>query len=68
MEMLVSKYHLDTLIESDAILLAAMLYESGESYNDAMYYITSIPGILDIPQVLSMLMEWIRYMEDETEQ
>jgi hypothetical protein len=51
------------LIERDAILLAALLYERGDSYDDAMAYITSIPDILDVPQVLAMLTEWLRYID-----
>jgi hypothetical protein len=62
--MIVEKYQLHTLIERDTILFAALLYERGESHDDAMTYITSIPDILDVPQVLSMLMEWLRYIDD----
>ena len=63
-ETIVEKYQLHTLIERDAILFAALLYERGESHDDAMAYITSMPDMLDVPQVLSMLTEWLRYMDD----
>jgi hypothetical protein len=55
--MIVEKYQLRTLIERDAILFAALLYERGESHDDAMAYITCIPDILDVPQALAMLTE-----------
>lgn len=63
-DMVAERYQLQTLIERDAILFTALLYERGESHDDAMDYIVSIPDILDVPQVLSMLMEWLRYMDD----
>ncbi len=63
-DMVVEKYQLHSLTERDAILFVALLYERGESYDDAMVYITSMPDILDVPQVLSMLTEWLRYMDD----
>ncbi len=61
---MVEKYQFHSLTERDAILFAALLYERGESYDDAMAYITSMPDILDVPQILSMLTEWLRYMDD----
>lgn len=63
---LVEKYHLDFLIELDALLLSWILYESGE-YEYAIEYMMNVPWLLDVPQVLFMIAEWIRYMDDEQE-
>jgi hypothetical protein len=64
MQTVSEKYQLHTLIERDALLLASMLYESGQSHDEAMNYILTVPGMLDIPQVLAMLTEWLRYTDD----
>ena len=62
-DILVSRYHLDTLIERDNLLLATMLYERWDAYDAAVEYMLNIPNILDIPQALAMLTEYVKYRD-----
>ncbi len=64
MEWFIEKYNLNSLILLDALLFSWILYESGE-YDNAIEYMMNVPWILDVPQVLYMIAECIRYMDDE---
>lgn len=58
------KYRLDTLISLDTLLLGSMLYENGE-HEAAFECLINSPGMLDVPQALFMLVEWLRYTETD---
>lgn len=62
----IMKYRFDTLGIDDALLLTSMLYENAHQ-DSAIQYAINMPGMLQKPQVLYMVMENILYIDEDVD-